>query len=510
MKRLLFLLAFVSNLAFGQLRGFFNTVPQRQAAWDAIIALPSIDYWQGPRTTGGQGGFWKETTFVNQCKAGDECYGIKSGGPNKPTPSDLLFAGTTSLTPANAQVPWKDDGNVTGLMPLFFDNGQFDKGLRFRNGPPNVGYYETNPGSFTPITQPIHIIKGIRYWPHTPDETTLRVGTTGSTTATERIRASDGWTPTIVLANGQTYNYYIDNVEEVITRPDNTWQIYINGVSMGTGTGVSFSTNEWIWGTGSHNMQADIRYCLVKFGEFSATDRATILAKSQTIWPWAKPSYPFITDLYWGDNTTWDGTAKSWRAGRGKSTVFTGGTGTAGTHKYVWYWRDKGDATLFPSADGPLTNIRQIPASVNISTMAAGNSVSAIAMDGVNLCAPCATYATSVTVTADAIVTLINSNQTQYSAQRRGSTILFHPQGVGSNVYHTNAVTITGSGFSPTKIDAPRGQDLVRTTYAVANQIFFGHEGDNVMQVECAITPFDSAGNPGPTIFTRVIDDNIP
>lgn len=504
--RIAFLFLLISNLAFGQLKCCFNTVTQRQAAWDAIAALADLGH--GPVTTGGAGGYFKETTLTNQCVSGDVCLGLRSFGSNKPNIHNLPFAGTQSITPSNGLLWFKD----YAVNPQYIDYGQFDKFLRFFNGPPNVAYYETNPGSVSPnITQPLDLIIGIRYYPHTPDEGVNRIKPMGSTVATEHLVVFDGYSPDITLANGVTLPYYTDCVLRVLVLGDNTWQVWVNGVSQGTGTGVAFSTNEWIYGTNSHAMYCHIRYQIAKFGQFSTNDIATIYANSQTIWPWTKPSYPLITELYYGDNSTWDGTAKSWRAGRGHTPVFSGGTGTAGTHKYVWYWFDSGDATLFPSGDGVLTNHRQIPASVNISTIAAGNSVSTISIDGVTLCSPCGTYATSATATADAIVTLVNGNQTQYLAERRTTaTILFHPIGLGCNNYHTNAVTITASGFSPTKIDAPRSQDLVRTTYAVTGQVFDGHAGDNVMKVACIVYPFDSAGAAGEPLPTRWIPDNIP
>lgn len=477
----------------------------KQAAWDTIALL--VDLGHGPVTTSGAGGYFKETTLVTQCIDGDVCLGLRSFGINKPNLHNLPFAGSQTITPTNGLVWFKD----YAVNPQFIDKGNWDKFLRFFNGPPNVAYYETNPGSVSPnILQPLDYIIGLRYIPHTPDEGVNRIKPMGSTTATEHLTIFDGYSPDIILANGVTLPYYIDCVLRVLLKANGNWEVWVNGVSQGTGTGVAFSTNEWIYGTNSHAMYCHIRYQLAKFGEFSAGDISAIYANSQQIWPWTKPTYPFITELYWGDSTTWDGTAKSWRAGRGKTTVFTGGNGIAGTHRYMWYYFQSTDSTLFPSVDGVLTNHRQVPSSVDVSAIAAGNSVTQISIDGFNLMSSSVTFATSATATADAIVTNINANQTKYLAQRRATgTILFHPIGLGCNNYSLNAVTITASGFSPTKIDAPRGQDLVRTSYATTGQIWDGIGGNNTTSVACIVYPFDSIGTPGEPIPTRWIPDNI-
>lgn len=482
------------------------TPPTLQVLWDNIAAL--ADYGHGPVTTNAQGGFFKETTLVNQCANKDVCLGIRSLGNNKPNLHNLLFNGDQSITPTNGLLFFKDEA----VNPQFIDRGNFDKYIRFFNGPPNVGYYETNPGSISPnITHPIDFFMGLRYNPHTPDEGVNRIKPLGSTTALEHLTVFDGYSPDIILANGTSLPYYIDSLLHVKVNSDNTWQVWINGVSKGTGTGVSFTTNEWIWGTNSHAMQSHIRFMIVKFGAggFSAGDVTTIETNSQAIWPWQKPSYPFITELYYGDSSTFDSATKSWQAGRGKIRVFSGGNGIEGTHQYMWYYWRASDP-LYTASDGVLTNHGQVPASVNISTIAGGNSVTQISMDGFNLMSAPVSFVTSASATADAVVTNVNANQTKYLAQRTSTaTILLHPRGLGCNNYSLNAVTITVSGFTATKIDAPRGQTLVRTTYAAPGQIWDGIQGNNTTVVACITIPFDSAGTPGEMIPSRWIPDNI-
>lgn len=497
-----------NNLASFAATAITNNVDDRQSLWDAIASTAHYGNSVFP-VTGGGGGAYKETAITNLCASGDECMGLKAFGSSKPTPSNLLFAGSTALHPDNALVIWKDFGNVNNLAPLYINDGGWDRYLRFWNGPPNIQYLESNPGAFTVKVQPVDMYMLVRWIPQINDEGFG--GIKVLTNNTEKLSFIDSYTPDITLANGSAYNHYTDSLLRVQVKADNTWQVWINGVSKGTGSGVAFSTTEEWWGTNSHVLGLHVRFRMWVYGAFSAGDVATIEANAQRIWPWtAKPTYPLLTELYYGDATTWDGSAKSWRMGRGKTVVFSGGNGVEGTHKFMWYYFEGGDATLFPSADGILTNIRQVPSSAFINTMASGNSLTQVSIDGTNLMSAPVTWTTDLATTAAAIVSNINAFQSGFLAVYKGTgTIQFHPKGVGCNAYHTNAVTVTGSGFTPTKLDAPRSQDLVRTTYAVNGQIWFGKEGTNAISVMGVCFPFDSAGTAGTPLISRDIKDNI-
>lgn len=481
----------------------------KQAAWDAIAAL--ADYGHGVvQTTNGQGGVYKETALTNLCASGDECMGLKAFGANKPSPANLLYGGNLTLTPTSALCWWKDQGNITSLAPIYFDKGNWDRYLRMWNGPPNTSYYESNPGAFGAKTQPVDMFMCVRWIPQINDEGFG--GIKVLTNNTEKLSFIDSYTPDITLANGVAYNHYVDTLLRIQVKADNTYQVWMNGVSVGTGSGIAFSTTEEWWGTNSHVLGLHVRYRMWKYGAFSPTDVATIEANTQTIWPWnTKPSYPLLTELFYGDATVFNSTTKTWTLGLGKTSVFSGGNGIEGTHKYDWWYYQGGDATLFPSADGVLTNIRKIPCSVNIVTMGAGNSVTMISIDGVNMMSSSVSWTTDLATTAAAIVSNINAFQSGYLARYSAGTgtIQFHPKGLGCNAYKTDAVTITGSGFSPTKIDAPRGKNLVRTTYAATGQIFDGIAGTNAIQIMGIAYPFDSIGTPGDPLPSRIINDNI-
>lgn len=484
----------------------------KQTAWDAIAAVSDLGHGVGV-TTGGDGGCFRDTSLTIPCTGNDECLGLKSFGINKPNTHNLPYMGNTALTPATAVV-WFKDLTQSTIAPRFIDRGNWDRYLECYNGPPNVCYYETASSISPNKTQPIDFVLALRYLPQTADEGVNRIKMINQP-ATQKLSAIDGWSPSITLANGNHYPFYQDCVVRVLVRSDNTWQVWLNGVSVGTGTGTSFLTNEWIWGTNSHVLGCHIRYNVVKFGEFTGGEITSIYSNSQIIWPWAaNPIFPYIQEIHYGDASNFNSTTKAWTPGRGKTRLFTGGTGTEGTTKWAWYYWDSGDAVLFPSPDQVLTNHRPIPGSINISTIASGNSVDQIsvaAFDGtLNLLSGSVSFITSAAATADAIVANINAAQTRFLARRNSTaTIQLHPQGIGSNNYATNVITITASGFTPTKIDPPRVETLIRTTYAAAGQIFDGVAGTGTIKISCITYPFDSAGTAGPAIPMAWTIDNI-
>ncbi len=505
---------FAGNLAAAAGPSSLITNVDKQLLWDAIAAT-YMTYGHGAGTTDAQGKFYKETTITTPVINGDEIKGLKAIGTNKPSPANLLFKGNTALTPTNALVWWKDL-RLTGLYPMYFDNGNFDKYMEIINGPLNTSYFESDAGSFTAKTRPMHRFIVLRYKPHIADEGVNRFKTVS--TANHHVEFIDGYTPDVVLPNGTDLVPYVINIVEIEIDNAGVTRVWINNPDAANNsptyntTGIVFSTTEWIWGTSSHALTCDLYADWIREGSlYSTAERADIYAKLQAIWSiTAKPFYPFITELYYGDSSTWDGTAKSWRAGRGKTPVFSGGNGVQGTTLYMWYYFQGGDAALFPSADGVLTNHRQVPGALIIGTIASGNSITACDVDGFALIGSAVNFVTSATATADALVTAINAFQTKYFAKRAGTaTIQLHPQGLGCNLYSAGVVSITGSGFTPTKINYPRVQDLVRTSFAVNGQIFSGIEGTAAISVMCVAFPFDSIGTPGRPQGGRWILDNI-
>lgn len=471
----------------------------KQVLWDQIAAIADLGH--GPATTNGQGGFFKETTLTTQCASGDEIKGLRSFGINKPSTHNLPYAGNTSLTPGNGTV-WSKDLTVINIGPRYIDNGNWDRYMEIYNGTANAAYFETA-GSFIAKTQPLDFITFGWYPPQTADEGTNRVKALGPP-ATQHLSAIDGWSPDITLANGNNYIPYRENVVRILTRADNTWQVWVNGVSKGTGTGVSFSTTEWIWGTNSHALGMHLRANLAKFGEFTTDEINLIYGNSQVLWPWnVEPSFPYIKEIHYGDASVWNGTNKTFEPGRGKTISFVGGSGVEGATKYMWYWA--------LASDDIIATHYQIPASVDINGVGAGDIVTQIDVDGFNLMSAPVNYTTSVTATADLVVANIDAFQTKFDAERTSTgTILLHPIGVGSNLYAINNVTTTETGFTAIDLDAPRSAFLDRDDYAVDGQIFYTHEGDNTRRVMRVTYPIDSNGLAGPPQPMAWIIDNIP
>lgn len=503
--RLPVLLICISSCAFGQIKCCFTTDAQKIVAYDSITRFANVSLWHGPENTVSEGGFYTDTGLTTLCADGQLIQGLKSGGNSKPSTHNLPFAGSLPSV-ATAKVWYKDLFNTVG--PTYFNHGQWDKGMRVHNGPANTEYFETAGTFSSNKTHPIDIYKVIRYRPNTPDEGVNRMKPRNSTPATERVEEQDGFTPDIATANGSHLVYYVVNLIRTTVQADGSWTEYTNGVLLGSGSAgaTAFSTNEWIWGTSSHAMDCDIMWTGVKWGIFSASEAAIIERNAAIVWPQTTPKYPFLTDAYQGDATVFNGTTNVWSW---PSVAFIGGNGTQGTTLFMWFCFDSGDVTMFPNAD-VLENHLQIPPSVNISTIASTNSVTSIDIDGVLMCSPCGTFATSATATADAMVTTINAYQTAFTAQRKSTaTIRFWPTGTGCNNYAVNDITIVGSGFSPTSLDAPRGATLDRDTYAVPGQIFDGHEGDNTIKIARMCKPCDSNGVCGEWQSSRWVPDNI-
>lgn len=489
----------------------------KQALWDAVANHAEVDYGHGPSVTGGgNGGMFFDTAVTTPATNDGEVKSLKAFGQNKPSPANLVYKGTTALTPTNALLWWKDLRNT--MYPTYFDFGNFNKGLRMINGALNTTYFESDPGSFTAKVRPIDLIYVFVYLPDIADE-----GFNGiKSIAHDHVSFIDGYSPDINLTGGNpaVYNYkpYERNIVRLNIDGAGNFKVWINTVPDATdsnptfsGSGIVWTTTEWWWGTNSHVLTSYLHTFFTKFGTFSSAAIASIYSNLLQIWPLGKPAYPLITEMYYADASTWDGTGKAWRQGRGKSTVFSGGNGVAGTHRYMWYYFDSGDATLFPSGDGVLTNHRQVPGSVSIATMAGGNSLDQVSVDGFNLMSAPVAFSVNVATTADLIVTNINAAQTKYFAQHRASSgvILLHPIGLGCNNYSAGVVTPSATGFTPTKIDYPRAQDLVRTTFAGAGQIFSGVAGAGTIRIKGITFPFDSVATPGEPIPSGWILDNI-
>lgn len=465
----------------------------KQQAFDDIAAL--ADFFISPiPTSGGDGGAFTDTGLTNRVSNGDEILGYKGFGLNPPSVTNLPFNGNL-INKSSALVWYKEFNSGTRIVPRYVDRGNFDRYAVFNNGPLATSYYET-PGSATNITHPIDIIFALRHTPCVGNETMHNWKDDGV------IRYNAG----TALISSTPFDEFKDGVARVKIIAGGAWTMWWKGVQIASGTGTTFSATEWILGTSSHVSAHHFRYLMYKFGSFTDDEVNTIYTKSQICFPWALPTYPFKSNMWQSGNTAFDNTINGWRAGHGRTPVFSGGNGIEGTHLFQWYYWDSNDSTLFPSSDGLLTNHRQIPGTINLSTMDSGDNITAVMMDGVNIMTGTVTYTTSTSNTAALLVANINAAQSNFLAVQRSSVVRIYAL---NNNYRPDVLTATVSGFSPTIISTPRVGYINCTTYNLAGQIYDGHLSDSSIYVAWVMTPRDSAGTEGEPFLSQWINRNF-
>jgi len=464
----------------------------KQEAWDYIASVPDLVI-STIKTTGGSGGMFSDTGLTNDATNNQNVLGIKSFGVNPGSITTITHTNSTGFPVSNALTWWKNDSGASSIIATMGDRGNYEKFLRVHNAPLAVNQWETNPGSLASNkTHPIDVIFVVRYLPSVSYET-IQVGAITLKDEGGFIRINDMITTTPMP-------YYTRNIYRLKINATGRAEIYLNGFLIHTATGQTVNTNELTVGTNSHTMYVHFFCSLTDFGVtgFSNNELNRIMDNLRLIWPLGDPSYPSITNLWQGGFNSWTGTA--FQPGRTYTTVFTGGNGTAGTHLYQWYYWDDNDATLFPSADNELTNHRQIPTSIDLTTMGTGDNVSVISIDGVNLMSSTVNWTTSTASTTTAIAANINAHQSDYLAVVKDATaIQLHPN---NNSYRADVIAFTASGFTPTVVQSAKSATLTGATYNVVGQIYNGHFSDGTIKTMCVIYPRDTNGNIGEPITT--------
>jgi hypothetical protein len=501
MKILLALLLSINS--FAQLPGLVATsssavskpvINLQQDAFDYIAS--QADFFLSPiPTSSGQGGAFTDTGLTTRVVDGDEILGFKGFGLSPPSIVNLPFNGAL-IDKSDALVWYNALGNGTHIAARYADRGNFDKYAVFHNGPIAASYYETQPGSTTSITHPIDIIFALRHTPNVSNETMHNWKDDNV------IRFNSN----TALTSSTPYSEFIDCVVRVRILSDGTWVMWKNGTQIASGSGTTFSTIEWILGTSSHVSAHHFRYIMYKYGAFTDEQVTLIYAKSQICFPWTVPAYPFKSNMWQSGNTAFDNSINGWRAGYGRTPVFTGGNGVEGTHTFQWFYFDSNDDDLFPSSDGLLTNHRQIPGTINLSTMDDGDVVTLVEMDGVDITDTPITYTTSTSNTAALLVAEINSTQDNFLAVQRGSVVRIHAL---DNNYRPDVVTATVTGFTPTIISTPRVGYINCTTYNATGQIYDGHLSDASIWVAWVMTPKDSNGTAGEPFLSQWVSRNF-
>ncbi len=490
----------------------FTSGESKQLTWDVITEIPTADHilstW---RTSGGDGGMFADTTLLTEALNNVPVLGVKAFGANPGSIVTMPHLSPTAFPVSSSLLWFKNETGASSAIAAIFDGGDMDKSLRIHNGAIGLNAWETNPGSLSPAkTNPLDCIFMFRNIPGVSDESLLPFGWydwSGVHRVFGMITTEDctqDYYKTIIIrtkidASGNASVWIKREGDDIVTYPI--------GKLVYTTTGQSFTSNDITLGTSSHTPFVYFYTSVTSFGVSGFTDEqvATIMNGLSYIVPLGKPTYPVLTNITRGSADAWTGTG--WNPSFGLTPVFTGGNGIAGTHKYIWYYWNNFDSTLFPSADGILSNHRQVPSSIDMTTMAVGNSISVISIDGVNLLSSLIPWAVSTAATVTAVAANINLNQSNFLAYVVDSTcIQFHPK---NNSYRPDTLAFTASGFTPTIVQTAKGATIVKATYSVKGQIWFGHTADSTVKNMRVTFPIDSEGTIGEPVISHDMVNNF-
>ena len=478
-----------------------NPLAAKQALFDAIVALG--DYVISPIPTASlQGGAFTDQAFTTRASNNNSVVlGLRAFGNNPYSITDLPFTGT--VLNKSAYNVWNNNRNSSSfLAPYIVDRGNFDKWLQFHNSVIGSAYYETNPGSISPtLSRPIDIIFALRYIPKTSFETAGFFKDQGGII---RFNATTG-----ALDGSVGFNDYQDQVLRVYIDAAGNWQMWKNNVSIGTGIGANVTDGEILIGTVSHVMEHHMRYLMIKRTQYTAGELNTIYTNSQSLWPWTNPAYPMVSNLWQGGFGILNGNA--YIPGNGRVTTFTGGNGTEDVSKreVQCFYVDTSDVTHFPGGDVPFASNRQVPCTLNINTMASGNTVNQITMDGVNLLSSPVSFNTNVATTAANIVSAINSGpqSANFFGYLKNNVVQVH---ILNNNYRPDVLAASTTGFTPTIIQTVRTiNGLNKTVYNGAGQIFDGYAFGGGIRVFWVIKYYDTNGLAGEAIVTDATNINF-
>lgn len=503
MKRLVVvLLLLVSSGAFGQ-AGFFGA-SVKQGAQGIVDKMNEYGDFNISvhQSSNGKGGVFEDTGITDLADAdNDEVLAWKTFGNNPPATSKNLLRTGTIRTPSTSTM-WYKDFCTTNVVPQLRIRSEYDKYVRIYNGQLSDSYYETNTGSITTITHPVDIIYWMQFnWGTEASETTGDLRWDGSVVQW----AGNG------IAGGtvnSTSNFALgDNMIRLRMEADGDVAIFVNGTAAGTATTRTFSTTERRLGTSSHVLTHNARAVFMKFGEFTSTEIAKLTYYSNLLWPRTGTyPYPYRTNHWQNTSSQWNGTLKQWEPGRNLTSVFQGGNGTEGTHEYFWIYWNSADDTLFP-VNNKLDEQIKIPGSIHLDAIGTGDVLNSVSIDGVTITSGAVNFNTDAATTATDLCTNVNAHQTRYWCRASGNASqLFDTR----NLFDTNAITFSATGFTPTTIDNPVGEYLNRTTYAAAGQIFNGIAGNGSIQVMRISRWYDSNGYAGDPWQTKWHLDNIP
>lgn len=219
--------------------------------------------------------------------------------------------------------------------------------LRIRNG----ASYRLASGSYsTNLARPYHEFLVIRILSSPLNETTGKWKMDGNRHIDNGSAKSDpttqDWLPKVMLEN--------------IVDAAGNWEMKIDGVSVGTGTGQTINYPIWWQGANGHAMEVDLFHAHIDYyeedvndGIISAQDQIDIRAELTELYGVGEyPDYPSLSDIWNNSSQQWNYTAfpnSGWDPFRNKTTTFRGGNGIEGDdHDFDFYYWDQNQSKVVP------------------------------------------------------------------------------------------------------------------------------------------------------------------
>jgi len=354
--------------------------PTPNPTQDKIDAMNAIGDFNTSvlQSTNGNGGVYLDTSCTSPATLTNaEVLGFKTWGVNPPALTKNIVRIGTPTTPTTS-AEWYKDFCTTNVVPQLIVKSTYDKFVRFYNGQLADANYETNPGGITSTANPIDIVIFFTFNFGTEDfEVCADLRWDGSVLQ---------WSSNGLVGgnlNGSAAPALGENMVRLTIDSGGNAAMYLNGVSIATGS-RTYSTTEIALGTSSHCLTMNFRGRWMKFGAFTAAELTTLTDNSNSLWPRTGTyPYPYKTNTYQATFNQWNGGTKTWEPGRNQTSVFQGGNGVEGTHKYFWVYWSSSDVTLF-TAGNKLDQHYKIPGTIHIATITAGNTINSVSVDGVD------------------------------------------------------------------------------------------------------------------------------
>lgn len=318
-----------------------------ERGWDRLVATPNTWIYRARDA-------YRDRAMAMRVGHNDEVEVFRALGTaipsvnNVPSSAHLLWRGQLDFQSPDAPVWYA----AFGHKPTFVDRGGGDQYVRFVNGLPTN--YETEPGQLTPPVargEILHVVHLFRTMPGASYEALLA-------SPAYKDRGGDGSQIQVLHSStnlfgrsGAVTTWGEDNIVELLYRANGDVRVSVNGDMVLSGNIPDLPTTgfvECVMGTNSHITSHHFRALIMRRGaEFSADELAMIRSVTDALWPRGRrPTFPYLDGQFRNNYATWNATTKTFAPAVG---TFTGGSGTAGAHRFQWYyWTDPGPASTWP------------------------------------------------------------------------------------------------------------------------------------------------------------------